>query len=234
MNKGFYQGVASMAGYGRRLESIANNLANVSTTGYKGSKSATRSFRVPGAHDGRQQLETTAIIDLSQGELRRTGNQLDLALHGPGFFAVESPRGEILTRGGSYQVDANGVLQTSEGYPLAWNGPAGTIDGTGEPVQIGADGSVRQGDRQVGVLRTVDYAASDRLRQLDGGYFRAPNYLQESTFTGAVHQGALEASNVTAFQELVEMIQLQRSFQSMSRMISNVKETYDRLARSRS
>lgn len=233
MNRGFYQGVASMATYGRRLESLANNLANVNTTGYKGTQSATRSFAVPHAADGRQQLKTTTMIDLSQGELRRTENTFDLALYGPGFFAVESPQGEALTRGGSFRVDAAGVLQTPEGYPVAWDSSSGTIDGTGEAVSIGGDGSVRQGNREIGKLRLVDYTAPDRLRQMDAGYFYAPNNLEEATFTGEVHQGALEASNVSAFTELVEMIQLQRSFQSMSRMIANVKETYDRLARSR-
>ena len=233
MSRGFYNGVSSMATYGRRLDNVAHNLANLSTTGFKRTTTAMRSFSVPGAGDGGQQVRVVARRDWTQGSLIRTDNTFDLALDGEGFFSVESPQGEVYTRSGAFRVDAGGVLQTQEGHPVVWDGAAGTIDPAGDPVTVDARGNVRQGNSEVGTLRLVDFAAKDRLVQDERGYFHRPPFVREATFTAEVHQGALEASNTTGFEEMVEMIQLQRSFQSMTQLLGSLREGYDRLTQLR-
>ncbi len=228
MSRGFYNGVSSMATYGQQLDNIAHNLANLNTTGFKRATTAVNSFKVPST-DGSERLEVVGRLDWSQGTLQRTGNAFDLGLLGDGFFTIESPEGEAYTRNGTFRIDETGVLQTHEGYPVAWEGAASAIDPVGPPVVVDGEGNVRQGDLEVGRLKLVDFGARDELWQDSQGYFHAPAFVQEQTFTAQVHQGVLETSTASGFNELVEMVQLQRSFQSMTRLLNGLQQGYERL-----
>jgi len=229
MNRGLYTGVQAMSAAERRLESIATNLANVSVHGYKRRGTTTQSFDSLLRGRLQRQVGTRTRVDHGQGALDATGETYDLALFGSGFFTVETPRGEAYTRGGRFHVDAAGLLQTQDGYPVAWEGPRGTIDPQGPEVRVDPEGQVWQDEAQVGRLRLVDFADPARLEPDRRGYLHAPADLAPAAREGEVRQGHLERSNVSAVDEMVALIATQRSYESAARLMSSIEQGYRRL-----
>jgi flagellar basal body rod protein FlgG len=229
VSQGLYEGVAAMHSAERRMEAIASNLANMGVHGFKRRSMATNGFDVVLRGQVQRQLGTRTVVDHSQGTLVQSDGQYDLALAGAGYFAVETERGEAYTRNGQFRVDDSGVLQTLEGYPVAWEGPRGTLDPTGLPVLIDPEGRVQQGTDELGKLRIVDFANSDALVQDRRGYYHAQGRAQEVPHRAVVRQGLLEAANVNAVDEMVAMISAQRSFESATRLMQMIDQTYRRL-----
>jgi flagellar basal body rod protein FlgG len=229
MDSGLYSGVSAMRASERQLDAIATNLANIDSPAYKRQNTVTHAFEV-GAGDRRQQtIATQCVVDFSQGEIKRSGNPLDLALEGDGFFVVESPSGEAYTRDGSFNLDEQGVLRTAGGHPVAWEGARGHVDPIGEAVTIDGAGVVRQGATQIGSLRLVDFAKHDALTLDREGYYHAPRGSERATPTATVHQGAIEKSNSSSIDELVEMIRVQRNFESAASLVRTIDQSYRRL-----
>ncbi len=217
-----------MAAAERRLEAVTTNLANLETPGFKGLRAATRAFALPGNAD-ESTVRTEFTVRHDQGEIVPSGSPTHLALDGPGFFAVEGTEGELYTRRGTFHLTGDGALVTEEGRPVAWEGPAGRIDPVGEPLVIDGTGAVRQGARSVGKLRIVAFEDPRVLEPIGGELFRAPAGAVETTPTATVHQGALERSNVSSVDALVELIQVQRGFEAASRLVQTVSQSYARL-----
>lgn len=231
MNSSSYSGVAALRAQERRLEAVAHNLANANTPAFKRTDSVTEGFLVQLQDHADQQPKTRHHRDFAQGQIKRTEVPTHLALMGSGFFAIEGDQGELYTRDGSFRMDDQGVLQTGEGYPLAWNGPRGLIDPTGTPITFEPDGTVKQNGNALGQLRIVDFADPQKL-ELDGsGFFFAPIGLAEVQTEAVVHQGALEGSNSAPVDELIELIRIQRTFEAVARMMAQVDRTYQRLVR---
>ena len=219
----------------RRQEVVANNLANVSTDGFK----AERAFAslVAGAVPT---IETQT--DLRAGTVRPTGNPLDLAVGGDGFFVVETPAGERLTRGGALRLDDEHRLVTAAGDPvLGEGGPivldpemmarandaaasAGGAGAAGEAlVRVDREGAVHVGGTLVGTLRLERVPAGSRLDHAGGGQVvppadRRPIPPEERD----VRQGALEESNVSSVDALVEMISVQRAYASVQKAMTTL------------
>lgn len=233
MTGGTYSGVAALRAQEKRLEAVAHNLANANTPAFKRNTSVTEAFTIVNRNSVDEQPRTRHQRSYVQGSLNRTGVPTHLALYGEGFFAVEGDDGERYTRDGTFRVDDEGVLQTSEGYPLAWDGPRGRVEPTGMPITFEPDGTVKQNGQALGQLRIVDFAEPQAL-ELDGsGFYYAPVGLAEIPSEAAVHQGALEGSNSSPVDELIELIRIQRNFESVTRMMAQVDQTYQRLVRSR-
>ena len=232
MNSGTYSGVAALRAQERRLEAVAHNLANANTPAFKRSTSITEGFRIRNDGQTEQQPKTRHERNFEQGIIKRTEVPTHLALMGPGYFGVEGDAGELYTRDGSFRIDDEGVLQTAEGYPVAWDGPRGRIESTGTPVTVEPDGTVQQDGRALGQLKLVDFADPQAL-ELDGsGFYFAPIGLAEIPAEAAIHQGALEGSNSSPVDELIELIRIQRNFEAVTRMMAQVDRTYQRLVRS--
>ncbi len=229
MDSGLYSGVAAMRASERRLDAIAANLANIDSPAYKRQNAVTHQFSVGAGERRHDAIVTRSEVDFAQGELARTGNPLDLALEGDGFFVVETQGGEAYTRNGSFNVDGQGVLRTADGHPVAWDGGRGKIDGVGEEVTIDGAGVVRQGSTQVGKLLLADFADRNALVQDREGYYHAGRGAARSTPTALVHQGAIEKSNASSIDELVEMIRVQRSFESAASLVRSIDQSYRRL-----
>lgn len=232
MNKGLYDGVAAMASAEKRLESIVSNLANLNVNGFKRHGSSTESFDAVLRGVSRRQVTTRTSIDFQQGTLRPTGNDYDLALAGQGFFSIETPEGEKYTRDGQFRVDEQGVLQTHSGSPVAWAGARGTIDPLGESVRFDKGGVVWQGSANVGRIKLTNFENTEGLTHAGTGLFHRPDSLNIATHTAEVRQGYLERANVNAVDEMVGMISAQRSFESASRLLSMIDQTYRRLTTS--
>src|SRR5262245_9699618 len=142
-----------MAAQQRRLDSISANLANLGTTGYKRGVTAAHEIEVERPRGKVRGVTTLAEVDFAQGNLQRTGRDLDFGLFGDGFFAVESPDGEVYTRDGAFQMTESGVLVSGEGFPVAWDQFQGAIDPVGLPVVVDEEGNVRQGVQDIGRLK---------------------------------------------------------------------------------
>jgi len=216
----------------RRQEVVANNLANTSTDGFK----AERAFASL-AEDALPTVSTRT--DLRAGDLRPTGNALDLALAGDGFLVVDTPAGERLTRGGSFRVDEQRRLVTASGEPLLGEGGPIVLDADvaasatagGAPggsarddmVQIDRDGHVRVAGTPVGTLRVERVPEGARLEHAGGNLFVPPDG-REVVPPGEreLRQGAVESSNVSSIDALVEMITVQRAYASVQKAMTTL------------
>lgn len=215
----------------RRMDAIATNLANQGVSGFKRFGDATESYEVQGAHGTLWGQRTDRQIDWSQGNLNRTGRELDLALFGEGFFAVESPEGERYTRDGEFHLTPEGSLVTSQGWAVAWEVRDGLVDPTGRALTVDGDGNVRQGEVEIGRLKLVDFVDKQALVPGGRGTWSAPAGAQEATVEAAVQQGSLEESNATSVEEMVSMIETQRHFDVLTRTVAAIQELEQRLNR---
>lgn len=235
-----------------RMRVISNNLANVNTTGFKRDRAAfeTLSYQVVTAAGSASTQESryatglnlgtgvrvqgTARID-TQGSLQTTGNSLDLAMDGDGFFQVQLPGGQLgYTRAGNFARSAEGLLVTSEGYQVM---PGVTIPEGTTAITIGGDGTVSAtvaGQTEASQLGQIQIASFANPAGLQAS---GDNYLVETAASGAVNlgiagqdgrgqirQGMLEGSNVNVVEELVDMIETQRAYEVNSKMISATDE----------
>jgi len=235
INQGISSSVEAMTTQSRRLDAITSNIANVSTPGYKRRTTAIHGFDVMtrGQHAPRMQPAISSTVDFSQGLLKQTGRDLDIALQGDGFLVVEGPNGELLSRGGTLRLDENGTLQDASGHAVAWEGPRARIEPNAEPVTIDESGLVFQGGTQLGQLSVVDIPARDRLQPRSGGYWYADPALQRESSDAQVIQGALEGANSSAVDELIELVRVQRQFESATRLMTTIDASYQRLNRGR-
>jgi flagellar basal-body rod protein FlgG len=215
-----------------RQEVVANNLANALTTGFKRTDSATRPFdtmllrnmAMPGqpeigSTDMGAQVDRLDVV-VTQGPLKSTGNQLDLALAGDGWFAVRTQGGTRYTRDGSFSLDADGTLVTKDGNAvLGQDGPIRLARDAAVGIQD--DGSVTQDGRIVGRLQVValrqDSLATEGGNLVDGTVGGTPD--------ARVRQGYLEGSTVNVVSEMVELIRVMRSFESNQKAVQAQDET---------
>jgi flagellar basal body rod protein FlgG len=231
VNVGLYRSAVAMAAQQRRLDSISANLANLGTVGFKRGVTAAHEVEVERPRGKVRGVTTLAQVDFSQGNLQRTGRELDLALFGDGFFCVDGPEGEVYSRDGNFQMTEAGVLVDEQGLPLAWAEFTGAIDPVGLPLVIDEEGHVRQGVQDIGRLKVVEFADRSRLAKDGMGYWAAPAGLAERASTTRVHQYALEDSNANGVEEMVAMIGVQRSFEVVARVFQAIDQTYERLTR---
>jgi flagellar basal-body rod protein FlgG len=232
-----YAAAAGMAAGQQRLDALANDMANVNTTGYKRLRVAFRDLvytqaglgAAQGVEEGSGSAARTVGRTAAQGALQRTDRRLDVAVTGPGYIQVRRADGQLaLTRDGALRVDENGRLGTSDGALLVpgIQLPRGTSE---EDVNIQPDGRVLVQDRVVGQIRLVSVRAADGLRSIGDNLFQVTAQSGAAAAAGAgtrVEQGALEASNVDLADLMTDMIAAQRSFQMASKAIT----TQDQLA----
>jgi flagellar basal-body rod protein FlgF/flagellar basal-body rod protein FlgG len=234
----------------RQMDVVANNVANVNTTGYKTDKSLFQEYLTSGARqddfkgpDRRVSYVTDRATwhDFSQGTAEATKNPLDVAIDGKAFLAVQTPRGERYTRDGSLQINAQGQLVTSAGYPVLGNAGPIVFQPTDKEVTITADGgvSVLEGLSRIdsirGKLRLVSFAQAQKLIK-EGANLYAPgegNPAQTDT-SSKVRQGFIEKSNVNSVAEMSKMIEVTRAYTQISAMLQQQgdlrKSALDKLA----
>jgi flagellar basal-body rod protein FlgG len=235
MVDGLYSAAAGMAAQQKRLDAVANDISNVSTTGYKRLRVAFRDLLYqPAGRGGADGVQTgsgaaATIVGRgsAQGALIRTDRPLDVALSGPGFIRVRDRDGSpALTRDGSLALSADGQLRTSTGQLL--DPPLRLPRGAAiEDVTIGPDGTVRAGDRRVGRIDVVAVRNPDGLAPAGDSLFRPTDASGPLTAAPAgtrVEQGVLEGSNVDAGDAMIDMMDAQRAFQLASRAIQTQDE----------
>jgi len=231
-----------------RLNLIANNLANVNTAGYKADKIAFQDvfkrMATDYSPDARNDLQQKTLLprplivakprlaeqtlDVSQGGLNATGNPLDLAITGPGFFRIQTPEGQFLTRNGQFYRNNQGLLVTNQGYPVM--GQAGNVTvAEGKTVTILGDGQVMVDGQLSGTIDIVEAADAKQLKKYGQSLLTGPNNSQPVTRPvdrqkTSINQGYLEQANVDVVTEMVAMIEAQRSFEAYTKIISSSQE----------
>lgn len=240
MNQAFEIGGVGLRTQQQALDIIANNIANLNTPGFK--RSNVRFSEVmaqrydpnnpPAGLDAQPSLAGVAahaVLDLSgQGEIERTGRQLDLAIDGAGFIELMGPRGQVLLwRGGALAVQADGSLTTADGIPLL---ATISVPSSATAVEIAADGTVTATDAagastEFGRIMLARVDDPSRLERLDGGLYIAPDDAQITEFTpgedgaGLLVQGGIERSNVDITDEMIRLMIVQRAYAANAQIV---------------
>jgi len=219
----------------RQLDVVANNVANVNTTGYKADKSLFQEFLMPGAHQDNFQgkdrrvsyvTDRATYHDFAQGPLEPTKSPLDVAIDGKGFLVVQTPGGERYTRDGSLQINAQGQLVTAAGNPVLGTGGPIVFQPTDKEVTINADGgvSVLEGVNRIdsirGKLRLVSFAQAQKLVKEGANlYSGGEGNAAQPDAISRVRQGFVEKSNVNSVSEMSKMIEVTRAYTQISAML---------------
>lgn len=227
MDSGYYAASAGLAAQTQALELVAHNLANLSTTGYRGQQSTFRSLLA-----GNWTVKTNPIniavnnfgvlggsrLDLTSGSLASTGNPLDAAVAGSGFFTVKSAQGVLYTRDGSFHVTATGQLVTSQGNAVL--GEQGPVIVPNGKLAISSDGTISVDGAVVDKLRLAEFPPGTNLTAVGDATYSAPAGSAVVAADSSVRQGMLEASNVSPVEGVVQLISVQRNAEMLSRALS--------------
>jgi flagellar basal-body rod protein FlgF len=237
MDSGYYAAFTGLISRIEALDVVANNLANVSTTGFRGQHEF---YEAVTANSGGQALSPLnvainnygvlggASVDLEQGSLQETGNSLDLAIRGTAFFAVQTPRGVRYTRSGAFHESAAGQIVTQDGDPVL--GPTGPLELSPGAVTVGPDGTVSVNSAIQGQLRLAEFAPGTDLAPEGNTNFMAPAGAERPAANSTIAPGMLEAPNISAVKETVTLMVLQRHTELLERTLSIFLDDFNRTA----
>ena len=234
MQSGLYVALSSQMALERRLTTLADNMANINTVGFRSTDvkfdevmSSTQNdlnAKVAFVSQGNDYLSTRL------GQLDNTGNPLDFAIKGDAWFAIDTPAGQVLTRDGRFSMTETGALVSTRGFPVLDPGGAPIqLDRTAGPPAVGADGVIHQDGRQVG---TIGIFSSDIkmgfVRYENSGVIASdpPRAVVDDPTVGVV-QGYIEQSNVNGIREMTQLIQINRAFESVSSLMRDSESSLD-------
>ncbi len=223
---------AAASGLRARIESLdmlANNIANASAPGFKADREFFGQYMSAEASDSPEGTNPPTLpvverqwTDFAQGSLLPTGNPLDLAINGKGFFVANAPSGPVFTRDGSLQISPQGDLVTLAGYPVqGQDGKPIHLDNS-MPVEIAPDGMVRQGGQDVSQLAVVDFADPAALSKRGNNYFRLDVSTVQPTPVSSIEiqQGKLESANSQPAESAVRLVNILRQFESLQKALA--------------
>jgi flagellar basal-body rod protein FlgF/flagellar basal-body rod protein FlgG len=237
MSSGYYAASTGLISRTQALDTIANNVANVSTVGFRASHNVFSSVLASTGGSSLSVLNQDANdygilsgtqLDTTQGALTRTNNDLDLAIEGPGYFSVQAASGTAYTRGGNFRVSPQGQLTTATGDPVL--GDNGPITIVGEPVSISTDGTISVNGAISGRLKLVEFPPTVQVQSAGGTYYTAPAGAAVAASNSKVRQGMLESSNVNPVTSAVELITAQREVETMRRVLTMFNNELDKTA----
>lgn len=249
MIRGLYIAASATISETKRIDVITNNIANANTSGFKKDTMITESFpevlmKRIGATDYRDIIAKAPIANkigyigkmnngvrvdevftnFEQGPISVSGNPLDLALQGPGFFSIETPEGERYTRSGEFTLDSEGYITTKEGYKV--QGQNGPILVDGKNIVINEDGQVFSDGNEIDTLKLVDFNDYKLLKKEGEALYldasEDAGNMKEAE--GLILQGSVEASNVNSVKMMVEMITMLRSYEANQKVIKTFDE----------
>ena len=210
-------------------EIAARNVANVATPGFKRNMAVVESIE-DGSEDGSGKPTLDHVgIDFSQGALRPTGSDLDLAIKGEGFFVIEVPKGLRYTRNGCFQLNEEREIVTQRGDRVLGADGSIQVPQGSERITVSESGEVRFGAQVVGTLNVVIFDKPQLLRQTGGCEFAAGGAVPEDAPDYKVHQGFLEGSNVNPISELVRMIASLRDYEASAKSLKAITSSASRL-----
>ncbi|HUN84058.1 MAG TPA: flagellar basal-body rod protein FlgF [Terracidiphilus sp.] len=237
MDSGYYAACTALVARTQALDTIANNLANASTIGFRAEHNVFSSVlaSAEGASGSalNQAVNSYGILsgttlDQSQGALQKTGNDLDIGIEGPGYFVVQTANGPVYTRNGAFQVSSRGQLITSTGDAVM--GDLGVISILPGKVSISPDGTISSNGAVSGKLKVVEFAPWTEMQSAGNTYYSAPAKTVTAATNSSVRQGMLESSNVNPIAGMVELVTAQRSAEMMQRALSMFNSEIDKTA----
>jgi flagellar basal-body rod protein FlgF len=228
MDRMIYLSMSGAKASMQRQDALANNIANVSTPGFRAELQAFRAVPVQGSGASTRvfSLETTTGYDATPGAITSTGRNLDVAVKGNSWLTVQALDGtEAYTRGGSLELSSDGTLTTRSGLPVMGDGGPLQVP-PNSAVSIGADGTISAKgtdgkNTAIGKLKLV--TPETPLTRGDDGLFRAAEGSLSADDTARVQDGALEGSNVSAVESMVSMIAAARQFEAQMKMITTAE-----------
>jgi flagellar basal-body rod protein FlgG len=245
MSGDIYIAAAGALASEKRMQLIANNLANVNTVGFKMDRGRYQTIKptdLPGktAADPADLAATRAHLfwnnfssytDFSNGALKPTDNDFDLAIVGNGFFCVQGPDGEHYTRKGDFTLNADGALVTRNGWPVLGDGGEINVDSQENPYRharfvVDSKGNVAVDGQLIDKLKIVDFADLNSLKKAGDTLFRAAGAAAREVEEVRISQGFIETSNVDSVKMMTEMIEVLRGYESYQKIIQNADETY--------
>jgi flagellar basal-body rod protein FlgF len=257
MQRGVAAIISGMMAEQAKLEIVTNNLANVSTSGFKRQECISTDFsilmqnarkstsdaakdallRAPNMENRFQDGTTvTALTIMEEGAQQQTGNPFDLALEGDGFFCLEAPQGTMYTRNGQFHLDQDGYLVSAEGYKLLGEGGPILFGGEGEenkPVdlKVDEDGNIFYGRQSSGALSIAKAENPALLARAGESLFMTTDgsRLPDTKEDYRVHQGFVELSNVSVITEMARMIEIHRVFESYEKIFQQYDQLRGRL-----
>ncbi|MCB0412958.1 MAG: flagellar basal-body rod protein FlgF [Bdellovibrionales bacterium] len=259
-SKGIYTALSGAMAQSQRLDTIANNIANTNTASFKKDKQTFYEY-LTAAEKNPDSIQTTKVpasiesfyelngadrgfvdssgtyTDFTQGQLKPTGNKLDVALQGKGFFEILTPNGPRLTRNGQFQVDANGRLVTRQGYPVLSEGTGDpqqrTIQLNSNNVTVSYSGEIYEGNdlaAKFALLNVVNPESLKKSGQSFYDYKENMNPILQAADEVQTKQGFVEASNVNIVTEMTDMINATRTFESTQKAIKAFDQINQKLA----
>jgi len=230
MQSSLYVALSAQVAMERRLNTIANNVANMNTGGFRADEvkfeeilSLAAKENVSFASSGQN------FISRRTGPMTKTDNPLDVAIQGDGWFAFQGPSGPIYTRDGRFKMNENGDLLTVDGYRVldAGGAPIALDPMAGSPI-VGRDGTVSQGTNQVGAIGVFNLRSESKLTRFgnSGVLSSIPGEVVQDFTSSGVQQGFSEGSNVNPVLEMTKMIAVQRSFDSAATTIQESESTF--------
>jgi len=222
MENSVYIGLSQQTAMRRQLDVIANNLANLNTTAFKGEKVLFREY-LEQAKGGQQPLSFVQDYgvqrDTREGRLETTTNPYDVAIDGPGYLTVDTPAGPRYTRNGHLRINSQGVLSTADGYPvLDQNSRPITLNANNGQPTIALDGTISNSTGRIGRLNLVTFGNEQALDQVGSGLYSTDQTPTPAT-NSMLQQGMIESSNVEPIVEMTKMIDLQRSYDASNNLI---------------
>jgi len=234
MNNGIYAASTGLLARTQELDLAANNLANANTTGFRGGRVSFKTqMMTAAANSASRAVSSFGVLgstrtDFSQGSLQSTGNPLDLALEGDGFFAVQAPTGVQYTRNGNFHLTGAGALVTAQGFPvLGSNGPIILPVGTAE---ISSSGVISVNGDVAGQLQLSALDPGVTPTPLGDAYFSAPAAAATAASQLSVRQGSLESSNINPVESAVNLIEIQRNAEMMQRALTTFHDDFNKIA----
>lgn len=237
MDSGYYAACAGLAAQTQALELVANNLANLGTAGYRGQQATFRSLLAESGAVSWNPVNAAvndfgvlggSRVDLASGSLTATGNSLDVAVAGKGFFVVRSPAGILYTRNGSFHRTSAGRLVTAQGDSVL--GEQGVFTLPNGAVAVSADGTVSVDGAVVGQLRVAEFSPDTPLAAVGNALYSAPAGSELPAASSSIRQGMLEDSNVSPVEGVVQLITIQRNAEMMQRALSLFDSQFNQTA----
>ena len=236
MDSGFYAACAGLRAQSQALDLIAANVANVSTGGYRAQQPTFRTVLAGAtqlaAYPLNRAINNFGVLagtrlDLSSASMEPTGSELDLAVEGDGFFAVQTAAGVRYTRNGNFRLSPKRELMTAAGDAVM--GEQGPLRLPAGPVSISTDGSISVNGALAGKLRVVEFAPETQLAPEGESYYRADGAGLTATHS-RLRQGMLESSNVNPLQAAANLITAQRQAEMMQRTLSIFHSEFNRIS----
>ncbi len=226
MQSGIYVSISSQIALERRLTTIADNMANMNTVGFRSTEVKFDEVLSKTQNDMNAKIAFVSqgndYLSTKTGELEHTGNGLDFAVKGDAWFSIDTPAGQVLTRDGRFTIKETGELVSSRGYAVLDAGGAPIqLNRAGGPPEVGQDGKIIQDGRQVATIGLFEADISKGfVRYENSGIVTTdqPQPIVDSGTTGIL-QGYLEQSNVNGINEMTQLIQVNRAFESIAAMI---------------